>query len=272
MTTNTEIKTDGAKRFDAEKIRVDLIPARATEEVGKVFTFGAKKYGDRNWEKGMDWTRMIASSKRHLLAIEKGEDYDPESGLLHSAHLACNSLMLTEYYHIHQKGDDRRHNYLRMERVGLDIDEVLADFIGHYKKHFKIDKNVPFWLFDPELTKNLEELKNNNEFWSTIPPKIDPKDLPFEPVCYITSRICDIKFTEKWLTDNGFPSVPVYVAQSQEKTKIAMEQKLTMFVDDRFETFVQMTNANIFCYLMNAPHNEKYDVGHKRIHSLNQIK
>jgi hypothetical protein len=272
MNTNTEIKTDGAKRFDAEKIRVDLIPARATEEVGKVFTFGAKRYGDRNWEKGMDWTRMIASSKRHLLEIEKGEDYDRKSGLLHSAHLACNSLMLTEYYHIHQKGDNRRHTYLRMERVGLDIDEVLADFIGHYKKHFKIDKNVPFWFFDSELKKNLEELKNNNEFWSTIPPKIDPKDLPFEPVCYITSRICDIKFTEKWLTDNGFPSVPVYVVQSEEKAKIATEQKLTMFVDDRFETFVQMTKANIFCYLMNAPHNEKYKVGHKRIHSLNEIK
>lgn len=261
-----------AKRHDNKKNKLELIPAKAIEEVGKVFTFGAEKYGEYNWQKGMDWTRMIGSMERHLNAIKRGEDFDLESGLLHSAHLTCNALMLTEYYSIHKQGDNRMHRYLKMEKIGLDIDEVLADFIGHYKKVFNIEHDIPFWTFEPKLQERLIELKDNKQFWEGITPLIKAKDLPFEPHCYITSRICNPEFTKAWLHANGFPSVPVFsVPPGEDKSKVALEQGLTMFVDDSYKTFVQMTKNNILCYLMNAPHNTKYDVGHKRIHSLKEL-
>jgi hypothetical protein len=179
---------------------------------------------------------------------------------------------LTEYYSIHKQGDNRTHRYLKIEKIGLDIDEVLADFIGHYKKLFNIQHDTPFWTFEPQLQERLIELKEAEKFWGSIPPLIKAKELPFEPHCYITSRICNPKFTEAWLHAHGFPSVPVFcVPPGEDKSKVALEQGLTMFVDDSYKTFVQMTKNNILCYLMDAPHNTKYDVGHKRIYSLKEL-
>ncbi len=84
-------------KFDSEKIRVDLLPPDALEEISKVLTYGAAKYGDRNWELGMDWNRPYGALLRHLWAWWKGEDYDPESGIHHLAHAGCNILFLLSY-------------------------------------------------------------------------------------------------------------------------------------------------------------------------------
>jgi len=43
---------------------------------------------------------------RHLEVIRLGEDIDPESGLLHAAHLQCNAQMLTEFYFTHPELND----------------------------------------------------------------------------------------------------------------------------------------------------------------------
>lgn len=84
-------------KHDDEKNRLDLIPPVATEGIGLVLTFGAKKYDAYNWAKGINYSRIIGAIKRHLLAIEKGEDTDSESGLLHADHIACNVAFLQTY-------------------------------------------------------------------------------------------------------------------------------------------------------------------------------
>lgn len=99
--------TARALRYNASKLRYDLIPAKANKEYAKVWTVGADKYEPRNWEKGMPWTEVIASAMRHLEAIRLGEDIDPEDGLLHAAHLMCNAAMLAEFYFTHPEFDDR---------------------------------------------------------------------------------------------------------------------------------------------------------------------
>lgn len=85
------------RKDDAEKNRVDLLPFDALEEVAKVLTFGARKYADRNWERGMDWMRVFGGVMRHMWAWVRGEDRDPESGLLHLAHATCDTLFLLAY-------------------------------------------------------------------------------------------------------------------------------------------------------------------------------
>ena len=99
-------ETQGVK-FDTDKLRTDLLPIEAIEDITQVFTFGAKKYGDRNWEKGMKWTRLIGASLRHLFAVAKGEDIDKESGLPHLSHLGSCVLMLLTYRRTHKELDDR---------------------------------------------------------------------------------------------------------------------------------------------------------------------
>jgi len=92
---------------DAEKLRYDLVPWDAVDEIVKVLTFGAGKYDDRNWESGMDWSRLIAAGFRHFTAWAKGESRDPETGLSHLAHLGCCILFLLAYEKRKVGTDDR---------------------------------------------------------------------------------------------------------------------------------------------------------------------
>lgn len=98
---------DVPKKFDTDKVKLDLLPFDSLEEVAKVFTFGANKYGDRNWELGFNYGRIIASTLRHIFAFCRGEDLDPETGLRHLAHAACNVLFLLTFQLRGTGTDDR---------------------------------------------------------------------------------------------------------------------------------------------------------------------
>lgn len=87
----------GGLRFDQGKTRLDLLPPELLEGVGQVLSMGALKYAPRNWEKGMKWGRVYASLMRHLLAWQKGEKVDTESGLSHLWHVATNAAFLITY-------------------------------------------------------------------------------------------------------------------------------------------------------------------------------
>ena len=108
---------DHARKFDGDKLRFDLLPADALKELVSIYTYGAKKYADRNWEKGLDWSRPFAALQRHLWAYWGGENIDPESGLPHLAHAAWGCLALLEYARIHPGGDDRPIPGLKVSHV-----------------------------------------------------------------------------------------------------------------------------------------------------------
>ena len=101
-----EPKTEGVK-FDSGKLRMDLLPPDALEALGRILTDGAEKYGCRNWEKGMAWSRPYAALQRHLLAWWGGQDTDPESGHPHLWHVLTNAVFLTSYQ-IREIGEDDR--------------------------------------------------------------------------------------------------------------------------------------------------------------------
>jgi hypothetical protein len=96
--------TKGIK-FDEGKPRVGLILSKALLEVAAVGTFGAQKYGDHNYRKGLKWSRLIDAAGRHLLYYMSGERKDKESGLSHLAHIAWNILTLLEF-EIEGAGED----------------------------------------------------------------------------------------------------------------------------------------------------------------------
>jgi len=96
-----------AIKHDADKPRLDLIPPEALMAVGEVFAYGAEKYGDWNWRKGMAHSRLVSALLRHLMAHQMGEDKDPESGYTHLAHMTCNALMLLGSYLSEDGVDDR---------------------------------------------------------------------------------------------------------------------------------------------------------------------
>ena len=98
---------DTGVKLDSQKIPVELLPYDALLEVAKVYDFGQRKYAARNWEGGMQWSRLFAACMRHLWAWFQGEDKDPESGLSHLTHAAFCILSLTAY-ELRQAGTDDR--------------------------------------------------------------------------------------------------------------------------------------------------------------------
>lgn len=103
----TNKKRATGHKYDKDKNRYDLMPPRALDSVVEILTYGAAKYADRDWEKGIEWGRLFGAAQRHLWSFWRGEDIDPESGLPHLSHAACNILMLIEYYFLHNGTDDR---------------------------------------------------------------------------------------------------------------------------------------------------------------------
>lgn len=93
--------TNSGVKHDRDKPITALLPPVALEEEAWVWTFGARKYGNYNWTKGISYVRIISATLRHLLEIMKGNDVDPESNRLHAAHIRCNMGMLIEF----QKSD-----------------------------------------------------------------------------------------------------------------------------------------------------------------------
>jgi len=96
-----------AQKFDEEKVPLELVDPYAVEGLAKVLGFGAKKYATNNWRGGLQYTRLIGAIKRHLAAIEKGEDIDTESGLPHVDHLGCEWMFLSYFMKHRIDLDDR---------------------------------------------------------------------------------------------------------------------------------------------------------------------
>lgn len=53
--------------------------------------------GERNWEKGTNWSRFYSAALRHDTAWQSGAKTDNETGLSHLAHAACNRMFLLTY-------------------------------------------------------------------------------------------------------------------------------------------------------------------------------
>lgn len=92
-----QLKTDNTgHKFDGDKDRWELVPPEIAALVA-LFTRGAKKYGDRNWEKGMSWGRIFGALMRHAWLWMAGEEYDQETGAHHMVAVAWNALILYVY-------------------------------------------------------------------------------------------------------------------------------------------------------------------------------
>lgn len=107
----------GGRKDDADKDRMELIPPEVPFALARVLTFGAKKYSDRNWERGMGWGRVFGALMRHLWAWWGGagptsrsflfDDLDEETKFSHLWHALCCLAFLVTYEERRIGSDDR---------------------------------------------------------------------------------------------------------------------------------------------------------------------
>lgn len=91
--TNTPVKQD------LGKLRYDLVPFDAIDEVVKVLNYGITKYPEprENWKvnsRKVDIARYEAALLRHMSSHMQGELMDSESELPHIAQVATNALFI----------------------------------------------------------------------------------------------------------------------------------------------------------------------------------
>lgn len=245
-------------------VRYDLIPVQGITEVSKILTEKLKKHKVNEWKYGISWTEVLSSLKKHLTEFELGNDFT-EEGLLHMAEVAANALILCEYYSIYPQGDDRIIAPVNKPIIGCDLDDVIFDFTGSYEKRFNT-KLSDYWNGDYDMSSNLEQLKNEKDFWVNMPVKNRPS---FEVDYYITARSIPVEWTEEAIQQNNLPKAPVY-SLPWNISKIDTLKKLgvNIMIDDKYATFKECKENGIFCYLMNAASNQHYNVGHHRIYNL----
>ena len=173
-----------AARFDAGKVRLELVPAEAVEAMGRVFTHGSQKYDDWNWAKGFPWLQPYASLMRHLMAWHRGENIDPESGLPHLDHAITNLAMLITFRE-RGIGQDTRYRYpnaqtLEMRQLITDLGEAFYQKVAEHGPAYEASGIVgsqPVGLLDP----------------FSQPPEIDDDEDNWED-----------EEVEEWLEDEDF--------------------------------------------------------------------
>lgn len=63
----------GARRDNSEnKGRMDLLPPESILRLSRWYEWGAKKYGDHNWERGMPISRYLDAAIRHTFKYMAG--------------------------------------------------------------------------------------------------------------------------------------------------------------------------------------------------------
>lgn len=77
-----------------DKTRWELIPLDCLEDIARVYTEGAKKYGENTWQYlDNGYERYKGALLRHLYAAEHDE-FDEETGCRHLAQVCWNAIAL----------------------------------------------------------------------------------------------------------------------------------------------------------------------------------
>ena len=133
-----------AMRFDADKLRLDLIPPEFLIELARVYSMGAMKYDDDNWRKGMPWRKCVRPVWSHLIKWLSGQTIDSETGCHHLAMVAWNCATLF-MYQLHKLGTDDRYKF------GID-------------ENFKwVDNHLNIGLDDAKMTELKDKYKQQRE-------------------------------------------------------------------------------------------------------------
>jgi len=135
----SEDKIKEGVKFDDEKRRYDLVPADSLRQLVDIYTFGAKKYEDNNWRKGLKWGRIYGAIQRHLNAFWEGEEVDSESGLTHLAHAAWGCFTLLNYCDTKRELDDRvptKNKLIKKEKILVYLAGSIYE--TKYRSNFKL--------------------------------------------------------------------------------------------------------------------------------------
>ena len=103
-------KENDSKKNDRldDKLRWELLPLEDMEDIVRVYTAGANKYGANKWQNLPDgYQRYKAALFRHLVEYEKGNWLDNETNCIHLAQVAWNAIAMLHIAKQNMKNNER---------------------------------------------------------------------------------------------------------------------------------------------------------------------
>lgn len=145
----------------------------------------------------------------------------------------------------------------KIPNIVLDIDDVIFDFQMSYAKRFNT-KMQKCWSNSSLMKKRLSTLMKEKDFWLNLPVKNFPN---FQPKGFVSARGISKSWTIESLKINSIPgrSNVNQVPWGQSKIKVLKDLNCDIFIDDKYETFKECHKNGIFCLLMDASHNQRYN-------------
>jgi hypothetical protein len=111
--------TGAMREPSTNKGAYELVSPFALERIAIWYELGARKYADRNWEKGIPFNRLIQSAIRHLIRWMKGDREED--------HLAAVCWNVMAMMHFQETGQaDELNNYPCYKRIALKIQQADA--------------------------------------------------------------------------------------------------------------------------------------------------
>ncbi len=212
-----------------------------------------------------EWTDILNRIEVNIQKFKSGEDFKDDSRLYLLAHAGVDVLKLIDHYRTNPMQDNRYKPYMNLRRIVLDVDDVVADFTEAFSKRYNVDAKS-YWDGYYDIEQKLEEIKNDKDFYISLKVKFKPN---FMPYAYVSSRSIPVEWTQEFLQNNDLPCRPVYhVPFNTSKLEVLKKIGTEIFIDDKFDNFLEAQQNGITSFLMDAPHNQHYDVGYKRLYNL----
>lgn len=120
-----EFNTGSVRDTNEGKPRYDLIPPISLYRLAMHFANGAKKYGDRNWEKGQPLSRYIESLERHLQKAKVGLlDEDHWSAIVWNAMAFIHTQTMIQTGELPDTLNDLPHYSIEIQNILLGKSQV----------------------------------------------------------------------------------------------------------------------------------------------------
>lgn len=151
-------------------------------------------------------------------------------------------------------------------KIYLDVDDVVLAWHEAYAKRYNIP--VPqSWIPYDQIKDHLIELQSQKNFWLTLQVKHMPN---FQPTGYISARGVPVQWTKDTMKLRQIPgrSKVQHVGWGESKIELLKALGCDIFVDDRYDTFLECNKNGIFCLLMDTPQNKNHKTN-LRIFDLN---
>lgn len=141
-------------------------------------------------------------------------------------------------------------------QIYLDVDDVVLAWYEAYIKRY----NVPMptnWMPYEEIKDHLAELRKDRSFWITLQVKHFPD---FRPAGYVSARSVPIQWTKDAMRLRQLPgrSHVTHVGWGESKMDVLKSLGCDLFIDDKYETFLECHKAGIPCLLMDTPQNRHH--------------